>query len=364
MTIHPLIGHHEARRQIARAIRDHRLPHVILVTGPEGVGKQRFGLWVAQRLLCEHPGDVEPCGECRTCHLVLSLGHPDVHWFVPIPVPKAAEPDKQVEEAAETLADVMNERRAKPLYPRPDGMAAHSMASARLLQRRASLTPVEGRWKVFLVGDAERLVPQESSPHAANALLKLLEEPPADTIFLLTAADRQALLPTIVSRAVPLRLHRLADDEVRAFLAERLHPPLTGRELDARVEQARGVIGRVILGEPGDAKARQSAQALLEAVAAGRGPRLERALQQGAWQARGEFSTMLDALSDVLSQAAREAAQGRPAAALPPALRRRSHPLRLARALERVAAAREAAQGNVNPQLLLAVLGEELAEAL
>ena len=106
------------------------------------------------------------------------LAHADLHWFVPIPRPKAADPDKAVEEAAQALAEVMEERRTQPLYGPPDGMASHSMASVRLLHRQAALTAVEGGRRVFILGDAERLVPQESSQEAANALLKLLEEPP------------------------------------------------------------------------------------------------------------------------------------------------------------------------------------------
>src|SRR5688500_9017154 len=177
MPIAPLVGHLEARQRLARAAAEGRVPQVLLVTGPAGVGKQRLALWLAQLLLCERPGS-DPCGRCRQGHLVETLGHADLHWFVPISRPKAADPDKQVEEAAEQLAEVMEERRAAGRWSAPDGMASHSMASVRLLQRRASLTSVEGGPRVFIVGNADRLVPQESSPEAANALLKLLEEPP------------------------------------------------------------------------------------------------------------------------------------------------------------------------------------------
>jgi len=124
--------------------------------------------------------------------LVLGLAHADLHWFVPIPRPKAADPAKQVEEAAEALAAAMEERRAKPLYPKPDGMAGHPISVVRLLQQRAGLTSVEGGRRVFIIGEADRLVPQESSQEAANALLKLLEEPPPGALFVLTTVDARA----------------------------------------------------------------------------------------------------------------------------------------------------------------------------
>ena len=179
------------------------------------------------------------------------LAHADLHWFVPIPRPKAADPDKAVDEAAQGIAEVMEVRRARPLYGPTDGMASHSMASVRLLHRQASLTSVEGGRRVFILGDAERLVPQESSQEAANALLKLLEEPPAGALFILTTVDPRSLLPTIRSRAVPVRLNRLTDDEVRGFLKEQLDTALDRGALEERVTIAAGSIGERAGGRRG-----------------------------------------------------------------------------------------------------------------
>ena len=365
MSLPAIVGHLQARARLGEALRSGRLPQVLAISGPAGVGKQRLALWLAQLVLCERR-ELEPCGRCRACRLVEGLSHADLHWFVPIPRPKAADPDKQVEEAAQALAEVMEERRAKPLYGQPDGMASHSMASVRLLQRRAALTSVEGGRRVFIIGEADRLVPQESSQEAANALLKLLEEPPAGALFVLTTVDPRRLLPTMRSRAVPVRLGRLTDAEVRGFLKPQLEPPL-GRA-------SAGGAGR---GGGADRSARRwarvtraarptgAAEQLLEAVLAGRRPTLERALRQAPFAARGEFTAMLDALADTLGEAARgtlgTAARG---GRCPRRCCATAIPAPLLRAMEHVAEAREAAWGNVNPQILLAVLGEELAEVL
>src|SRR5438093_12103431 len=131
MPLHPLVGHRQASQRLARSLRGGRMPQVILITGPQGIGKQRLGLWLAQLLLCEQPGD-EPCGRCRGCRQVLELSHPDLHWFVPIPRLKAAESEKQVEEAAELLGEAMAARRERHRYEPPDGMASHPVASAKL----------------------------------------------------------------------------------------------------------------------------------------------------------------------------------------------------------------------------------------
>jgi DNA polymerase III subunit delta' len=348
---------------LAQVVQSNRLPQVLVLAGPWGVGKQRLALWLAQLVLCEAARE-EPCGTCRSCRLVGGLAHPDLHWFVPIPRPRASETDKQVEEASEALAEAMEARRSRPLYAQTDGMASHGIASVRLLQRRASLTSVEGGRRVFIIGEADRLVSQESSQEAANALLKLLEEPPPGSLFVLTTVDAQRLLPTIRSRAVLLRVGGVADAEVRGLLVAHLRPPPPAAELDRRVAAAAGSIGRGLSIEDESGKAQHAAERLLEAVMAGPGPALEQALKQAPWSARGDFTAMLDALAETLSEAARDSLGETPRRPVPRALQRYGHPDRLLRAMEHVADAREAAWGNVNPQILLAVLGEELAEAL
>ncbi len=351
MALHPLIGHEEVRRRLVDSLESGRLPQVILLTGPVGVGKQRLALWLGQLLFCERRSRSGPCGLCRQCRLALDLTHADLHWFVPIQRPKAGDSGKQIEEASELIAEAVAARRQEPLYQPADGMSGHPLASARLLLRRASLTPVEGARKVFVVGEAERLVTQESSPEAANALLKLLEEPPADTWIVLTTPEPERVLPTIRSRAVPLRLARLPDADIRAFAAVSLHPAPTGPDLEALVRRADGIAGRVVGSHEGADRAQAEARALLDAVKKGGSARFERGLKQAPWSARGGFTDLLDALALELSARARQSGPGNDA-------------LPWVNALDRVRAARAEAQGNVNPQLLLASLTGELAEVL
>jgi DNA polymerase III subunit delta' len=361
MGMHPLFGHRDLRRDLALALSSGRLPQVLLFVGEPGVGKQRLALWLAQLALCAGPADGEPCGACRPCRLVLELSHPDVHWFVPIKRPDAGEPDRQVEQAREALAEAVQARRADPVYRRPDGMSGHGMASARLLLRLGAYTTVEGGRRVIVVGEADRLVPQEANPEAANTLLKFLEEPPASTLVVLTATDLTQVLPTIRSRAVPVRVGRLSDGELAAAL-QALRPDDAAARQPERIRAAEGSLGRALLPEggarPGDV------EDLLSAARQSGGARFGRALRQGPWAARGEFSTLLDGLAEALGSAARAAATGQRAGGLPAPLAEVSDPARVVRALAHVDAAREAARGNVNPQLLLAVLTRDLAEAL
>jgi DNA polymerase-3 subunit delta' len=342
-----MTGHAAMRAQLGRAVASGRLPQVLLVTGPRGVGKQRLALWLGQLLLCEKLG-AEPCGSCASCRQVLGLVHPDLHWFVPVPTPKG-DADKQVEEAAAMLEAVMAERRQSPLWSSPDGMSSHNLASARLVQRHASLTSVAGGWRVFIIGGADRLVPQESSPAAANSLLKLLEEPPQRSLFVLTATEPGLVLPTIRSRATPIRLGRLSDAEVRTFLAS-AKPDLATDNVIARAEGSIGVA--VATGELAS-KARAGADEFLAALTAGPAVTAERAMRQSSWAARGEFTAMLDALASQLADRAKRVLA--PGSRVPS-----GSAVGLLAGVERVLVARERAQGNVNPQLLLAVLADEL----
>jgi hypothetical protein len=180
----------------------------------------------------------------------------------------------------------------------------------------------------------------------------------------LTTLDPRRVLPTIRSRAAPIRLNRLADDDVRSFLRQHTEPRWSTEKIEERVALAAGSIGLALSQGEEIGKAYRSAEQLLAAVVEGRGPALERALSQAAYSARGEFAAMLDALADTLGEAAR-GTMGQPVRrAVPQPLLRHRSPAPLLQAMEKVAEAREAAAGNVNPQVLLAVLGEELAEVL
>ena len=350
MSLRPIFGHRLLLDRLGGTLASGRFPQATLITGPVGAGKQRIALWAAQGLLCEE-GLGAPCGRCAACHQVDRLSHPDLHWFVPIPRPSAGNPAKQADEAEEALAQIMEERRRTGLWQRPDGMSSHALASVRLLHRRAWVTPFSGDRKVFVIGDAERLVVQEASQEAANALLKVLEEPPADTTIILTAADPQALLPTIRSRLVMLRVGRVSDDEVRAFLRSETGRSWTDRVLEQRVLLAGGCVGRALRTDgEGDDALDQAADALLGAIRKGGGAWVPDALRQRTWAARGEFTGLLDALSVRLRGELSETAAEGVVDELAPRIE----------AVRRIEETRLAAQGNANPQLALAVLASDL----
>jgi DNA polymerase-3 subunit delta' len=279
---------------------------------------------------------------------VSALGHPDLHWFIPVPRPKATEPDKQVEEAAGLLAEALAERRANPVYGRPEGTTSHALASIRLLHRIVAVRPFQGPRRAVVLGNAERLVVQEASQEAANALLKVLEEPPPGTYLMLTTSEPQSLLPTIRSRLVPVRVGGVGDETVRAFLSREVKPALSRAAVEQRVAMAEGSIGRAAAGGA-DGDAGKAAERFLAAVRGGPHQWGRLALGQPPWAARGDFTAMLDGLAVRLRTGLVKRAVQDPAGAR-----------RVTAAIRHVEETRAAAQGNVNPQLAVAVLARRL----
>jgi DNA polymerase-3 subunit delta' len=304
MSLPDLIGHEEERGLLATAFARGQLPGSLLFHGPAGIGKQRLGLWLAQRMLCETPGPIEPCGVCARCKAVLKLQHPDVHWFFPLPRPKVSGgQDKMGDALEEARAEELAARRAQPFRPTaPSETLGIFVAHVQTLRRLTVSRPAMGDRKVFIIGDAEFLVPQEASPEAANALLKVLEEPPADTTFILTAADAESLLPTIKSRVLPLRVRPLPADVVERTLVQHAGADAKHARLAARLSQ--GSIGRALAflpadGEPGalDTLRLEARELLAAATSPNAAARLTAAHRIPPAGARGAFLDTLDFLS-------------------------------------------------------------------
>src|SRR5687767_6527265 len=296
-----IYGHASLRQRLAESIEAGTLPSSLLFHGPRGVGKQRLALWLAQRLLCTNQN--APCEKCTSCRYVRALTHPDLHWVFPRPRPRDSDPDLQQvrDDYAEAIAD---RAAAGGLYAPPSGSEGIYVATVRSLVQRASMSPAMGKRKIFIVGDAERMVPQEGADMAANAFLKLLEEPPADTTIILTSSEPGALLPTIRSRVIAVRVPLVPDADVRSFVENTEVKRTLDKEGKSgtaeRVRAAAGAPGRLLTGA-GDAKATINARRIIDAATGARYALVHStALAQGAAGARGGFTDTLDALVELL----------------------------------------------------------------
>jgi DNA polymerase-3 subunit delta' len=357
----PLVGHEVLRERIGRAVVDQSLPNTLLLHGPSGIGKQRLALWTGQLLLCEAPAAertaLRPCGKCRQCMFAMHVRHPDLHWYFPRPRMKDSTPSTTDVEL--DYSEAVQQRLAGGLlYPPPSGADGIFVATVRAIVHQGGRAPAMGRRKVFVIGDAERMVPQEGAEFAANAFLKLLEEPLANTTIILTSSEPGSLIPTVKSRVVAMRVAPLRSDEMRAFaelgvVSQFVAAPLGELRKDAQAFDAfiRGGMPGLVLASESLQRAFETARDFLAASVGGRKSEITRAVfSLGAAGARAGFSDVLTALTQLLHERVRSAAMSSDSVTAS----------RLADAVFEVEGVRELASGNVSPQLL----GTRLASAI
>jgi DNA polymerase-3 subunit delta' len=177
-----LQGHDAAVRTFENALRADRLHHAYLLTGPAHVGKLTLAMQVAQAVNCTSVDSVL-CGVCEPCTRIAAGLHADVRLIAV---------DPEAEEGPRT---------------------AIGIEAVRDLIASAHLRPYEGRTRVFIINEADRM-----THDAANALLKVLEEPPPDNLMLLLSSDGDGVLPTIISRCAQLEMRPLPVAQVAEFL--------------------------------------------------------------------------------------------------------------------------------------------------
>lgn len=195
-----MLGHEWAVELLQGQVAHGQQRHAYLITGPQGVGRRTLGLRLAQALNCPQPmAEGVPCGSCRTCRLILRMQHPDLSIV-----------------QAEELGGILK------------------VDQVRELQRSLSLAPYEARFRVALL-----LRFEEANQNAANALLKVLEEPPPQVVLVLTAESTENLLETIVSRCEVIRLRPLPLEQVQAGLQSRWGVPPEQAQLLAHVSNGR-----------------------------------------------------------------------------------------------------------------------------
>ncbi len=254
MSLHPLLGHESVREALASAHARQALPAALLMHGARGAGKQRLALWLARLLVCQNPSS-GPCDRCGPCRMASSLKHPDIHWYFPLARPKKVSGDRLVDALEDARLEAIADIRVDSLRPsHSDEVRGLYLGTVRNIRARAYKRPTMAPGPVFIVGDAEFLVPQEASPEAANALLKILEEPPGSAHFILTSSEPGLLLPTIRSRTVHVHVGALPDEDVAGFLKE--HAGVDATVASWAATLAHGSVGRALGflpedGEPG-----------------------------------------------------------------------------------------------------------------
>ncbi|WP_409151117.1 ATP-binding protein [Sphingobacterium sp. BS-2] len=212
-----IVGHQALKHHLISTVRENRVSHAQLFLGPEGSGSLALALAYAQFINCEQPQADDSCGHCPSCLKYEKLIHPDLHFSYPFFAKKADETASTymedwrkafLENPYLSLSHWRNQLEAE------NKQANINIAEAHDIIKKLSLKAFEAEYKVLIMWLPEYLDTQ------GNALLKLIEEPPAKTLFLLVAENHDKILNTIISRTQLMKVNKLSHEELMQYLIE------------------------------------------------------------------------------------------------------------------------------------------------
>jgi DNA polymerase-3 subunit delta' len=214
-----LTGNERVKKLLRRILEARRSPGAMLFAGEDGVGKKLFALEVARALNCRSPQGVEGCGTCPSCVRIGKINYP------------------QSSESEDWKGIIWTDHPDVGIVVAPKRVLL--VDQMRLIEREANYRPYEGKARVFLIEDADKL-----NDPSANALLKVLEEPPHTSHIILLTSRPDMLLPTIRSRCQMIRFSPLLPEEIESYLVKNKIASAGEARIRARV--ARGSLGRAV----------------------------------------------------------------------------------------------------------------------
>ena len=223
MQFKDVIGQSAVKQRLIQSVRENHVSHAQLFLGPAGCGKLPLALAYAQYILCPNRTKTDSCGVCPTCQKMQKLVHPDLHFVVPTNTTKSVksnpESDLFMEEWREYVQKnegYINESGWYGFLDIENKQGYMSVRDAASLLRKLNMKAYEGDYKIAIIWMAEKM-----RTDTANKLLKLLEEPPEKTIFLLIAEDQDQLLATIKSRTALVKIPALDTAAIETALQQR-----------------------------------------------------------------------------------------------------------------------------------------------
>jgi DNA polymerase-3 subunit delta' len=214
----------ETKVKIINAVQNNHLAHALVFHGKEGSANLSLAIALATYINCSNQGAEDACGKCPSCLKMEKLVHPDVSFIMPISATKKGKTDDDDEDSIDFLSSWRSFVLQNPYgnfqdwdyYLGINRPLSISKAVAKQIIKTISLKSFEGGYKMMLIW-----APETMNPSSANAILKILEEPPAKTLFLLVTQQPENLLTTILSRTQKIHVRNFIDEEVQNFLVEK-----------------------------------------------------------------------------------------------------------------------------------------------
>lgn len=226
MLFKDVIGQEEVKQRLLHDAQKERIPHALMLCGPHGVGKLPLALSLAKYLLCENPASTDSCGVCHNCKMVDALTHPDLHFSFPIIKKKNSSSapicDDYLKEwrgqlqklAYFDINDWLEDMKAE------NQQATFYVGESDSLIRKLAIKSSQGGRRVIIIW-----LPERMNQETANKLLKLIEEPPSRTHFILTSEEPDRVLGTILSRTQRISVPALSEQEIHDALVMRYAMP-------------------------------------------------------------------------------------------------------------------------------------------
>ena len=273
-----IAGNSRVKEVLKRMLDSGRLPGALLLAGEEGVGKKLFALEIARALNCRTPRNGEACGQCSACTRIAKLNYPER------------------EDADEWNQIIWTDHPDVGLVIAPKRVLR--VEQMRQIEKEANFRPFEGKARVFLIDEADKL-----NDASANALLKVLEEPPRTSHLILITARPAMLLPTILSRCQMIRFAPLTPDEIETQLTKTNVDKKTAR---LRARAAGGSMGRALAGDLVTFTSQRKAMLKVHnalVISNNRAELLRSAEQINEAQYKEEFEERLDVLETLIRDA-------------------------------------------------------------
>lgn len=218
MRFQEIKGHEQTKQRLREMADSGRIPHALLLHGESGLGKMQLARAFAQYIACTDRNDGDSCGHCENCRQISGMNHPDIHYIYPTVKPKGAKSVVSTDWLPEWKRMIRENIWMQPEYWQELMQAGNSQPSIPVseseeLTRIASLSSYSSDYKIFIIWQPEKM-----NIETANKMLKLLEEPFPDTIFIMVSNHAEMLLPTIYSRMQRIEMKRLSDTEVMELL--------------------------------------------------------------------------------------------------------------------------------------------------
>jgi len=215
MQFKDVIGHTEIKKNLISSVKENRIAHAQLFMGSEGCGNLALARAYVQYVFCKSKTENDSCGSCSACTKAAKLIHPDLHFSFPIAL------SKDVRNSFAAIADWREALAENPYLNLIQWMAFFGenkqgvipVEESADIMRKLSLTSFDGGYKVMIIW-----LPEKMNLATANKLLKILEEPPDKTLFLLVTENAELLLPTIISRTQLVKVNRITDEEMKQVL--------------------------------------------------------------------------------------------------------------------------------------------------